>query len=96
MPELFRLQARAAEAGRRVDQETSVIFVWLPGGPPHIDMYDMKPIVSSDYRGAFHPIRTNVSGMEVCELMPRHAAIADKYSIVRSILAQLRRSRRRP
>ena len=85
LPDLFRLRAQAAEAGPTIDQDTSVIFVWLPGGPPHMDMYDMKPLASSDYRGAFHPIRTKVSGMEVCELMPRHAAIADKFSIVRSI-----------
>jgi hypothetical protein len=85
LPDLFRVQARAAEAGRSIDQDTAVIFVWLPGGPPHMDMYDMKPNASSDYRGAFHPIRTNVTGMEVCELMPRHAAIADKYAIVRSV-----------
>lgn len=85
LPDLFRLRTQAAESHPAVDQDTSVIFVWLPGGPPHMDMYDMKPKASSDYRGAFQPIRTKVSGMEVCELMPRHAAIADKFSIVRSI-----------
>ncbi|HUY90787.1 MAG TPA: DUF1501 domain-containing protein [Pirellulales bacterium] len=85
LPELFRRQAQAAEAGAAVDQETSVIFIWMPGGPPHMDMYDMKPNASSDYRGAFSPIPTNVAGMELCELMPRHAQIADKFSIVRSV-----------
>ena len=85
LPDLFRIQARAEEAGRSVDRQTSVIFVWLPGGPPHMDMYDMKPEASSDYRGAFRPIPTNVPGLDVCELMPRHATIADKYAVVRSI-----------
>jgi hypothetical protein len=85
MPELFRLQAQAAQAGKPIAPDTSVIFVWLPGGPPHMDMYDMKPNASSDYRGAFRPIATNVPGLDVCELMPRHAAIADKFSVVRSI-----------
>jgi len=85
LPDLFRLRVQAGESGPAIDQDTAVIFVWLPGGPPHMDMYDMKPNASSDYRGAFHPIRTKVSGMEVCELMPRHASIADKFSIVRSI-----------
>lgn len=85
LPELFRLQAMAEEAGRPITSDTSVIFVWLPGGPPHLDMYDMKPDASSDYRGAFKPIRTNVAGMDVCELLPRHAAIADKFTIVRSV-----------
>gem|GEM_PF-4135705 len=78
----MRLRAGAAQA---VDPETSVIFVWLPGGPPHMEMYDMKPDAPADYRGAFHPIRTNVDGLDVCELMPRHARIADRYNIVRSI-----------
>ena len=85
LPELFRARARAAEKGAAVDEETSVIFVWMPGGPPHMDMYDMKPKAPSDYRGAFSPIPTNVPGMELCELMPRHAKLADKFSIVRSI-----------
>ena len=85
LADLFRLRARAAEAGMPVADDTSVIFVWLPGGPPHMDMYDMKPEASSDYRGIFHPIATNVPGIEVCELMTRHAAIADKYAVVRSV-----------
>lgn len=84
LPDLFRLRAQAADARKPVD-DTSVIFVWLPGGPPHIDMYDMKPDAPSDYRGIFHPIATKVPGIEVCELMPRHAAMADKYAIVRSV-----------
>lgn len=85
LPDLFRMQARAADGGRVIDQETSVIFVWLPGGPPHMDMYDMKPNATSDYRGAFHPIPTNVAGLDVCELMPRHANIAHQYSVIRSV-----------
>ena len=84
LPDLFRCREAAAAAGQSVDEETAVIFVWMPGGPPHMDMYDMKPNAPIDYRGAFHPIRSNVPGMDVCELMPRHAAIADKYSIIRS------------
>ncbi|MBM4004883.1 MAG: DUF1501 domain-containing protein [Planctomycetes bacterium] len=83
--DLFRIQAQAAEAGRRIDPDTSVIFVWLPGGPPHLDMYDMKPDISSDYRGLFRPIASRVPGIDVCELMPRHAAIADKFVVVRSV-----------
>lgn len=85
LPDLLRLQSQAAEAGVPIDQETSVIFVWMPGGPPHMDMYDMKPNAPAEYRGAFHPIPTNVRGIDVCELMPRHAEIADRYSIVRSV-----------
>ena len=75
------LQAQEAAGS----QDTAVIFVWLPGGPPHMETYDMKPDAPSDYRGAFSPIKTNVSGLEVCELFPKHAKIADKYNIIRSV-----------
>lgn len=83
MSQLLQMQAQAGLADGNKD--TACIFVWLPGGPPHMDMYDMKPEASSDYRGEFRPIATNVPGMEVCELFPLHAKVADKYSIVRSI-----------
>ncbi|MFM7863063.1 MAG: DUF1501 domain-containing protein, partial [Planctomycetaceae bacterium] len=65
--------------------DTSVIFVWLPGGPPHMEMYDMKPEAPAEYRGLFSPIATNVPGLQVCELMPRHAQCADRYTIIRSV-----------
>lgn len=85
LPQLFAMrEAQAAQTGA-VSPDTSVIFVWMPGGPPHMDMYDMKPDAPIDYRGAFEPIRTNVPGVDVCELMPMHTKIADKYNIVRSI-----------
>ena len=80
------LEAQAKNAAPGVSgKDTSVIFVWLPGGPPHMEMYDMKPEAPSEYRGEFMPIKTNVPGMEVCEFFPRHAKIADKYNIIRSI-----------
>jgi hypothetical protein len=50
-----------------------------------MEMYDMKPEAPSDYRGEFRPIGTNVSGIDVCELLPRHAKIADKYTLIRSV-----------
>jgi hypothetical protein len=65
--------------------DTSVIFVWLPGGPPHMETYDMKPDAPAEYRGDFRPIKTNVSGIDVCEHLPMHARVADKFSLVRSI-----------
>lgn len=83
LADAFRLKASAGQPTS--DLETSVIFVWLPGGPPHMEMYDMKPDAPLDYRGDFHPIQTKVSGLDVCELMPRHATCADKYTIIRSI-----------
>jgi hypothetical protein len=78
------LRAQAALPDRRAP-DTAVIFVWLPGGPPHTETYDMKPEAPSDYRGEFHPIATNVPGLQVCELLPLHAKVADRYTIVRSV-----------
>ena len=76
LADVMRLRAQAEEASGLSD--TSVILVWLAGGPPHMDMYDMKPEAPEEYRGPFHPISTNVSGLDVCELMPLHARCADK------------------
>ncbi len=88
LPDFFRLRAIAAEAtGNRQElpQDTSVIFLWLPGGPPHMETYDMKPEAPSDYRGVFASIPTTVPGLDVCDLLPMHAKIAHKFNIIRSI-----------
>ena len=55
-------------------------MVYLSGGPSHIDMYDMKPDAPAEIRGEFKPIKTNVPGIEICELMPLQAKIADKFA----------------
>ena len=77
------LRAREKVNGSRHD--TSVIFVWLPGGPPHMETYDLKPDAPSEYRGAFSPVATKVPGIDVCELLPLHAQVADKFSLIRYI-----------
>ena len=75
-----------AEAAKTNDKEDpAVIFVWLPGGPSHMEMYDMKPDAPAEYRGIFSPIRTNNPDLQVCELMPMHAKCADRYNIIRSV-----------
>ena len=73
----------AVKTGTRKD--TSAILIWLDGGPGHMDMYDMKPEAPLEYRGIWRPIRTNVPGIEISELFPKQAKIADKFSIVRSL-----------
>ena len=60
-------------------------MVYLPGGPSHIDMYDLKPNAPVEVRGEFKPIPTNVPGFDICELMPLQAKIADKFSMVRGL-----------
>ena len=80
LADVLRSRAAAAPEGRRAK---SAIMIHLSGGPSHLDMYDMKPAAPVEYRGEFNPIRTNVPGMEICELMPMQAHIADKFAILR-------------
>jgi hypothetical protein len=75
-------EASAATVGRK---DTSVILLWIDGGPGHMDTYDMKPEAPPEYRGIWRPIKTNVPGMEVTELFPLHAKVADKFSVIRSM-----------
>jgi hypothetical protein len=82
LADLLRLRARA---GTPPSTDTAVILLWLPGGPPHMETYDLKPNAPSEFRGAFRPIPTVVPGLEVCEHLPLHAAHADRFTIVRSI-----------
>lgn len=79
---------RAKEASRPVGgskNDTAAILIWLDGGPSHLDLYDMKPEAPAEVRGIWNPIRTNVPGIEISELFPKQAQVADKFSIVRSL-----------
>ena len=77
MANIWRLRAQGANPAAAAHK--AVIMVYLPGGPSHIDMYDLKPSAPQEFRGEFRPIHTNVSGMDICELMPRQARMADKF-----------------
>src|SRR5688500_375257 len=87
MGDLLRLRAASAAASpvAATRSDTSVIFIWLPGGPPHMETFDMKPNAPSEYRGEFQAIPTAVPGLEVCDLLPLLAKTADKFNIIRSI-----------
>lgn len=80
MPELLRAEAKPGARSHK-----AIINVFLPGGPPHIDMWDLKPEAPSEIRGEYSPIKTNVPGMEICELFPKLAKMADKFAIIRSL-----------
>src|SRR5882757_3481028 len=84
MSDVLRAETVAKSAGRKL-KEKSVIFVWLPGGMSHLESYDMKPDAPLEYRGTLRPIKTNVPGIEVSELFPQHAKIADKFTLIRSV-----------
>lgn len=76
---------RAKEANGASSHDTSVILIWLDGGPSHLDTYDMKPSAPLECRGIWNPIPTNVPGIEITELFPLQAKCADKFSLIRSL-----------
>jgi hypothetical protein len=86
LADLLRLKAQGAVQARSPNK--AIIMVYLNGGPSHIDLYDLKPNAPVEYRGEFKPIKTNVPGFDICELMPSQAKIADKLAIIRNMKFQ--------
>ena len=82
LPQILRTEAAA---GMR-NPHKAVIMVYLPGGPSHQDMFDLKPDAPTDIRGEFNPIKTNVNGIQICEHMPQLARMMDKAAIIRSLV----------
>lgn len=81
--ELFALRANGAiQSGAK---DTSVILVWLSGGPGHMETWDPKPLAPKEYRGPFGAIATNVPDVLFGELMPEQAAIMDKLAVLRTV-----------
>lgn len=78
------VRARATAAGTAAPAK-QMIVCWLGGGPPHLDMFDMKPDTSEDYRGIFKAIDSKLPGLQVGELLPEMAKRADKYTVIRSV-----------
>jgi hypothetical protein len=72
--------------GRRTGSQKSVIMVYLPGGPPNIDMFDLKPDAPGEIRGSFSPMGTNVSGIRICSHLPKMARLMDKMVVIRSLV----------
>ena len=86
LSQLLQLRSGAAEKPTiQSPERTAIILVWLRGGASHLETFDCKPLASSDFRGPYQPIDTNVPGIQVCELLPRLAKIADKYALLRSM-----------
>ncbi len=85
LPLATLLQLRARAAGTAGQPKTAVILVWLRGGASHLETYDPKPEAPSEFRGIFGTVPTNVPGTHLCELLPRHAKMADKFTLLRSM-----------
>src|SRR5207247_3072871 len=81
LPQLLQAET---QAGIRKSHK-AIIMIYLPGGPPHQDMFDLKVDAPSEIRGEFKPIRTRVPGIQICEHLPKMAALMDKLTILRSI-----------
>jgi len=84
LADVLRTEARTPE--RQRGRPKSVINVFLGGGPPHQDMWDIKTEATSEIRGEFRPIATRVNGIQIGETFPRIAAQMDKYAIIRSVV----------
>ena len=93
LTDFFRLKAQAATAAEASvstpktsdGTATSVILVWLGGGPSHLDMWDLKPDAPEEIRGLFKPRATNVNGIQISEHLPKLAQQTDKLCIIRSM-----------
>jgi hypothetical protein len=80
LPDLLRAELQSGSNSHK-----AVIMVFLPGGPPHQDMFDLKMDAPSEIRGEFKPISTNLAGLQICEHLPRMAKMMDKFTLIRSM-----------
>ena len=82
LPQIFQAEARA---GIRKSHK-AIIMIYLPGGPPHQDMFDIKVDAPQEIRGEFKPMTTKVPGIQICEHLPRLAGMTDRLAIIRSMV----------
>jgi hypothetical protein len=85
LPQILRAQAASPSSRGKNLSHKAVIMIFLSGGPSHQDMFDLKMQAPAEVRGEFRPIRTNVSGIEICEHMPKLAQMMDKFAVIRSL-----------
>lgn len=88
LPTLLQMRGEAADVGRPMRSNKSVILLWLAGGPSHIDTWDPKPERPFQNRGPFGVTATRLPGVFVCEHLPKQAALLDKFTIIRSVDAR--------
>jgi hypothetical protein len=83
LAEMLKLRALAGNT----TSNKAAILIYLPGGPSHMDMYDLKPDAPKEFRGEFNPIQTNVPGVQICEHFALQAKMWDKLACIRSIVS---------
>ncbi|MDC0050766.1 DUF1501 domain-containing protein, partial [Verrucomicrobia bacterium] len=83
LPQL--LAAKETGAVRPGHEDRACIMIFNLGAPSHVDLWDMKPEAAAEYRGPFKPIRTKSPDIDISEILPLHAKVADKFSLVRSV-----------
>jgi hypothetical protein len=83
LPELLRRRALAAPSPR---ERTALIVIWLQGGASHLETYDPKPSAPSEIRGPYGAIPTTAPGMHISELLPLHARVAHRFTLLRSLV----------
>jgi hypothetical protein len=87
LADIFRAEARASTDGHSSGlRHKAVINIFLGGGPPHQDMWDLKPDAPSEIRGEFKPIATTVPGLQIGETFPQIAARMNRFAVIRSIV----------
>ena len=84
LPQLYQLQSAAAP--RETSSRKAIIVVFLHGGASHLETWDPKPDAPLEYRGPFQTIATRTPGLRFCELLPRQAALSNRFTIVRSLV----------
>ncbi len=83
LPDILRLRSFAAER-RAAATDTSVIQIWLGGGPSQFETFDPKPLAPAEIRGPYKAIGSKLSGVQVCEMLPLTASVLDRTAIIRS------------
>src|SRR5213592_2595347 len=79
LADIFRAESRAGTGS----QHKAVINIFLGGGPPHQDMWEIKTDAPKEIKGEFSPIKTNVTGIQIGETFTRIAKKADKFAFIR-------------
>ena len=86
LPQLLAVEQSQAASSLPAKRHKSLIMIYLCGGPPHQDRYEIKTDAPAEIRGEFAPIKTAVPGIEICELLPNMARIMDKLVPIRTIV----------